>query len=143
MSDEEAKVPSVGKRNKSAGHAWELKIIKRLKEIGYSDVASSRAVSRLRDSQKVDVCNRDESASGRLPYNIQAKTYSKSVAYPKILSEMPVGKEINVIMLRQTERSGPRFLERGTYAILPLEDFYRMMQQIMDGQFPFPPIKAP
>lgn len=132
MSEEEAKRPSVGKRNKSAGHAWELKIVKRLKEIGYLDVASSRAVSRLRDAQKVDVCNKDESVSGRLPYNIQAKTYSKNVPYPKILAEMPVGKETNVIFLRQTERSGTRFIASGTYAILPLDSFYEMMQKIMN-----------
>lgn len=132
MSEEPIKKPSVGKRNKSAGHDWELKIVKKLKEIGFADVATSRAVSRLRDAQKVDVCNKDEDINGRLPYNIQAKTYSKAIAYPKILSEMPKGKEINVIFLKQTERTGTRFIASGTYAILPLESFYMMMKKLID-----------
>lgn len=128
--DEEAKKPNYGKRNRAAGHSWELVVVKKLKTIGYPEVATSRAVSKLRDAQKVDICNKDESVYGRLPYNIQAKTYASSIAYAKLLASMPQGKEINVIFLKQTALDKKRFMETGTYAILPLDDFYKMMEQI-------------
>lgn len=128
---EEEKKPNFGKRNKSAGHRWELDLIKRLKLIGFKHIASSRAVSKLRDAQKVDICNTDESIHGRLPYNIQAKTYAKNIAYPKILSEMPKGDEINVVLLKQTERVGDKFRPTGTYAILPMDHFFRVMEKLV------------
>lgn len=128
--EEEPKKPNYGKRNRAAGHNWELVVVKKLKLIGYPEVATSRAVSKLRDAQKVDICNTDESLYGRLPYNIQAKTYSSSVGYAKLLASMPKGKEINVVFLKQTALDKKRFLETGTYAILSLDDFYKMMEQI-------------
>jgi hypothetical protein len=118
-----------GKRNKAAGHGWELTCVKLLKSIGFLYAATSRLVSRLRDSQKVDITNIDEDAYGRLPYNIQCKNLSKACNYPKLLAELPKGKEINVVFHKQTKKVGTRFMPLGEYACLYLSDFILMMKE--------------
>lgn len=128
--EEESKRPNYGKRNRAAGHSWELAVVKKLKSIGFPHVATSRAVSKLRDAQKVDICNTDESLYGRLKYNIQAKTYASSIGYAKLLASMPIGKEVNVIFLKQTALDKKRFMETGTFAILHLNDFYDLIEAL-------------
>jgi hypothetical protein len=119
-----------GKRNKAAGHTWELTCVKKLKEIGFEQVGTSRLISRLRDSQKVDICNFDEDIQGRLPYNIQCKNLSKACNYPLLLSELPDGNQINVIFHKQTKKVGTRFMPMGEYAITDLSSFISMMRDI-------------
>jgi hypothetical protein len=118
-----------GKRNKAAGHTWELTCVKKLKDIGFERVGTARLISRLRDSQKVDICNFDEDEQGRFPYNIQCKNLSRACNYPQLLSELPEGKEINVIFHKQTKLVGTRFMPMGEYAILALSDFITMMKE--------------
>lgn len=114
-----------GKRNRNAGHAWELEGVKAFQSF-YPGVATSRNVSRVRDAEKVDLAFTDELKMGRFPYNLQYKSYSKSIAYPVLLSEMPQdGPEINVIMHKQTERSGNRFVTRDRFAIMKYDDFFK------------------
>lgn len=122
-----------GKRNKSAGSSWERTIVNKLKEIGFPWVGTTRNNSRSRDAQKIDVMNIDEGKYGRLPYNIQAKTLAKPAPYGKLLEELPQDTGcINVIFHKQTKKSeGGRFMTRGTYAILNLDDFYSMASKIV------------
>jgi len=44
-------------RNRDAGHSFERACVKRFKEIGFEFAASSRAVNRSRDAQKIDIAN--------------------------------------------------------------------------------------
>ena len=119
-----------GKRNRTAGHAFERSSAKLLKAIGFPHVVTSRSESRSRDDKKVDLMNKDEGANGRLPYNIQCKSKTTSLPYPKVLAEMPDDDYINVIFHNQTKRSNQRFMTVGQYAILELKDFLKMMEQI-------------
>lgn len=123
-----------GKRNKAAGSSWERLCAKHLRALGFHDVRTSRECSRLRDAQKVDLCNADEDANGRLPYNVQCKTLSKAAPYPKLLAELEEHngrKHVNVVFHKQTEKTeGGRFMPRGEYAICNLDDFYRMISSI-------------
>ncbi len=65
---------------------------------------------------------------GRFPYNVQAKSYSKSILYPKLLSEIECENgTINVIAHKQTQRSGDRFMTRGKFAIMNIEDFWKLV----------------
>ena len=132
MSDEKPKTN--GKRNKSAGSNYERETVKRLKDIGYTGVGTSRNNSRSRDAQKVDIVNCDESKDGRLPYNIQNKTLSKPAPYAKLLAEMPQdGSEINIIFHKQTKKNAAgRFMKVGEYAILKADDMYNMMQRLLE-----------
>lgn len=122
-------------RNRQAGHNWERLCAKELRDIGYTDLKTSRECSRLRDSQKVDLCNADEDASGRLPYNIQCKSLNSTAPYPKLLKELadnnPSDKQINVVFHRMTKKSeGGKFMNVGEYALLNLSDFYKIVAQL-------------
>ncbi len=120
-----------GKRNRSVGHALERRIAEIFRSIGYPHVVTCRSESRSRDNQKVDLINKDERVNGRLPYNIQCKNSVKAIKYPLALSEMPVVPGVkNVIIHRQTEKVGERFLTRGDYAVLHLEDFLDMVKRL-------------
>jgi hypothetical protein len=123
-----------GKRNKSAGSNYERQVVNRLKDIGYSDVGTSRNNSRARDAAKIDVVNCNEDKNGRLPYNIQVKTLAKPAPYGKLLDEMPKdGPEINVIFHKQTKKAeNGRFYEKGQYAILKLDDFYAIIKRNLE-----------
>ena len=121
-------------RNMAAGHGFERDVAKKLREIGFADVRTSRECSRKRDSQKVDLCNADEDANGRLPYNIQCKNLNTLAKYPKLLKELEQHnsrKQINVVFHKLTKKSeSGRFLPVGEYAILNLDDFYKMQEHI-------------
>lgn len=123
-----------GRNNKNRGSNWERDTVNALKKIGFVNAGTSRLHSRERDNAKVDITNANESINGRLPYNIQCKSVSKHVDYAKILSEMPQdGSEINVIFHKQTKKTdGGTFRKVGTFAILPLEDFYEIMRKQLE-----------
>lgn len=72
------------KRNVSAGHDYERACRDIFRNIGFPHVTTSRAESRNRDNQKIDLINKDEEKNGRLPYNIQCKTLSQTVNYHNI-----------------------------------------------------------
>lgn len=118
-----------GKRNKVAGSNWELESVKKLKAIGYN-VGTSRLISRQRDNEKIDICNFDEDTDGRLPYNIQCKTLSTTAPYPKLLAEIPkVNGVVNMIWHKQTKQVNGRFMPRGEFACLYLEDLVGLLEQ--------------
>ena len=119
-------------RNRAAGHSWERRCAIILRELGYEDVKTSRECSRLRDSQKVDLCNADEDKSGRLPYNIQCKTLNSSAPYHRLLKELEERngrRQVNVVVHKMTKKTtGGRFDGIGEYAIMNLDDFYRILK---------------
>lgn len=120
-------MPTNGKRNRNAGHAWERENAEDFRKF-FPNVATSRSCNRARDAQKVDLAYADEYKLGRFPYNVQSKNYSKSVLYPKLLSEMPQEDGIyNVVLHKQTANVNGRFLAKGKYAILNYEDFFKLV----------------
>ena len=126
-------------RNRNAGNSWERLIAKKLRELGFHDIKCSRECSRLRDSKKVDLCNADEDKNGRFPFNIQAKSYNTHVKYAKLLKELEDHNgrnQVNVVFHKLTEKSvGGKFMPKGEFAILNLDDFYKMVEHIsnMEG----------
>jgi len=116
-----------GKRNRVAGNNLERSLVRDF-SLFYPYVSTSRNVSRARDAEKIDLASIDELKYGRFPYNIQAKNYARPIRYPKILSELPViDGIINVVIHKQTQKIGTRFMPVGTYAILPYDDFMKMV----------------
>lgn len=112
-----------GSRNRSAGHALERDSVKLLREF-FPKAVTSRAESRNRDDQKVDLCH-----TGFL--NVQCKCYSKILKYPEILDEMPIEEgQMNVIFDRQTRKTdNGRFMKRGEYVHMHLEDFLILIRK--------------
>ena len=123
-----------GRRNRNAGHNWERQLARMFQQVGFPHVVTARSESKSRDDQKVDLINRDEAKHGRFPFNVQAKCTTTSLPYPKVLDEMPTDRGvINVILHKQTGKTETgRFVPRGKYAILHMDDFMFLLKQIYD-----------
>jgi hypothetical protein len=120
-----------GSRNRNAGHSWELEVADLFRKAGFPHVVTSRSDNRHRDAEKVDLVNRNEVKTGRLPYNIQCKNCVGKLAYQKLLSELP--KEdgiINVLLHKQTEKANTRFITRDKFAIMYQNDFMTMVNNL-------------
>jgi Restriction endonuclease len=122
-----------GKRNRQAGHKFELVCVSAFKEAGFSDVVSSRSSNRNRDAQKIDLVNRDEIKSGRLPWAVQCKNVKGHLRYAAVLSELPDEEGITKVVLHnQTEKVGDRFVTRDRFAILYMEDFMAIVRRLKE-----------
>lgn len=118
-----------GKRNRNAGHSFELEMADALRKAGFPNVVTSRSENRSRDAQKIDLVNKDEAKNGRLPYNVQCKNSVGKLSYQKLLSELPKNEGIiNVLLHKQTEKATTRFITRDKFAILYLNDFFKMVE---------------
>ena len=106
--------------NRRRGIRWELACIKAIKHL-FPEAVSSRAESRERDAAKVDICFTE-------PFNIQCKLSNQRIQYEEILDSMPDERNINVIFHKLTRKSGKNFLPLGTYAMLSMEDFIKLME---------------
>lgn len=124
-----------GKRNRAAGHKFELECVKILREIGFIDCVSSRSSNRNRDAQKIDLVNKDEIVNGRLPWAVQCKNVKGHLKYASILAEMPKESGITkVIFHNQTEKVKDRFITKDKFAILYLSDFIEIMKHLKNEQ---------
>lgn len=119
-------------RNTNAGHVWERACVNKLIATGhFPHVVTSRLASRLRDNQKIDICNSDEDLYGRLIYNIQTKTIQNQPNYQLVLDELPkIGGITNVFFHKKTRKVNDRFMPVGEYAFLELSDFIKMMADL-------------
>jgi len=114
-------------RNRRAGHNWERECMKILKSL-FPNVVTSRSESRSRDALKIDLINENEYENGILPVEFQCKTTSSGLNYRKYLDELP-GKSLKCILHKYTQKSEKgRFIEKGRYAILPLNDFIKILE---------------
>lgn len=122
-----------GKRNRNAGSGWERELAQLFRSIGYPHVITTRQGSRLRDSQKIDLMNSDESEHGRLPYNVQAKNVKGHLQYAKVIGELPDNPGItNVVLHKQTAKVKNRFICTGKYAILHMDNFIEMVKKLKE-----------
>ncbi len=107
-------------RNRTAGHNYERDVIKKLKEIGYSDAVSSRYASRITDDAGIDIMGTDDIA-------IQCKNTARGIDYCTILEGMNTDKH-KVILHKRTEKKGSRFCKRREVAILDIDLFYELLE---------------
>jgi len=122
-----------GKRNRNSGNTWERELASKFREIGFQDVVTSRSANRMRDALKIDLVNADEIKSGRLPYSVQAKNMVGHIQYGKILAEMPTEEGIiRVILQKQTEKVNNRFVMKDKFAIMYLDDFFKMVKKLKE-----------
>lgn len=96
-------------RNK--GHAYERKIAKEFRDLGYEDCATSRYESKKMDDLKVDLVNTGD-------YHVQCKAVEKGVYPHKILESMPKDK-IRVLFHKKNRQ--------GEVVSMTKEDFYKLI----------------
>ncbi len=124
---------SVGRRNKVAGSNFEREMAQKMREIGFTDVITTRQGSRELDALKIDLMNGSISKEGRLPYSIQCKNVKGHLPYAKVISELPREEGYtNVIFHKMTVKKNNRFVEQDRFAILYLEDFFKLIKKIRE-----------
>lgn len=124
-----------GKRNREAGHAWELEVIRLLKERGlYPHVVSCRSNSKRLDDAGIDLMNLEEATHGMMEDSIQCKTAVGTVSYPGLLARIrATGRKGAVIFHRQTSVStdpkykGGRQVERDRFASTYLDHYMDLL----------------
>lgn len=98
--------------SRTKGHSYERKIVQEFKDLGYDESCTSRAESRNRDNQKVDLCN-----TGNI--NVQCKAVEKGINYHKLLSQMPKEEgRINTVFHKR---------DRKEVVSLSKKDFYKLI----------------
>lgn len=128
----EGKRKTNGKRNKSAGHGWELEIINTLHEKGLyppESVVSCRSNSRRLDNAGIDLMHLDESTHGMMRDSIQAKTATVCPPFPKLLAAIAKAlRPGGVVFWRQTSASATgRQMERGRFAMTNMDRYLQLM----------------
>ena len=115
-------------RNRSAGHNYERKIAKELKEMGYP-VVTSRAESRNADAAGIDIFD----PTGDFPFYIQNKVTTR---YPKIhdliereRDEQWLDKNI-IVFHKKVTKKNKRFVADGEYVSMKKEDFYKLLKHM-------------
>ena len=103
-------------RNRDAGNAYELKVLKKLKHL-FPQIVTSRNESRSLDAKKVDFC-----FTG--PFNFQVKLSMTKPSYD-IIEDMPEG--VNVIIHGQVKKSNKNFVLKEEYVILKLDEFIKLI----------------
>jgi Holliday junction resolvase len=74
------------KRNRARGNAYECKIAKELRELGYPGIVTSRSESKAMDNAKVDLIDTEN----KLPINCQIKATIKYPNYLEIKKACPL-----------------------------------------------------
>jgi len=117
-------------RNRNAGHGWEREMSTLLNDQKvFPEVGTARELSRNYDANKIDIVTRVIEEMPDLGLAIQAKTTTVTSPYPKLLAELKSGMKVlglnllPVVFHKHTKRVGERFMPKGNYAIMYLEDF--------------------
>ena len=104
-------------RNRDAGNGYELKVLKKLKEI-FPQIVTSRNESRSMDARKVDFC-----FTG--PYNFQVKLSINKPSYD-IIKQMPEGT--NVLIHGEVKKSNKNFVLKNEWVILEFDEFIKLIE---------------
>lgn len=115
-----------GAYNRNRGQRAEQKVVKELKELGFTNVVSSRSESKATDDNKVDIIDKDK----KLPFglNIQVKHQIQYPQYFKIRSESTVPNESFVILWDKQEPREKNIITVGRCAIMDIDLFYKLIE---------------
>jgi hypothetical protein len=115
------------RNNRTAGNAYERKIVNELKDIGFSDVVTSRAESRNMDAKKVDVFGES------LPIHIQCKNTKDNFKVADYYEEneefFPEDKPV-VIFHKKTKKAKTKFVTQGEFVYMTKEAFYKLLNYV-------------
>ena len=102
--------------NRRAGHSYERQLAQEFREIGFVDCVTSRAESKTRDDQGVDLMNTG-------PLNVQAKRYKAAPSYHAVLDAMPEEKgQINCIFHKRPHK--------GEVVVMGKADFMELVEML-------------
>jgi hypothetical protein len=128
-TEEELEIPKKKRtRSKSysrnKGHAYETRIARELRDLGFTGVVTSRSESKAMDDNKVDLIDKD----GKLPAMIQLKSTQSIPSYFKIRSESTVNPEDFVIIWSKQEKRDVNIVSVGEAVIMDKQLFYKLIK---------------
>lgn len=112
------------RKSKQKGNAYELEIIHKLREIGYTGCVSSRSQNKLADANKIDIID----TNGQLPVNIQAKFTQNMPSYFDIKDSCSDKSKPFCICWKKAGKNGES--SKGQVAVIPIEYFYELLSKI-------------
>tara|TARA_X000001382_G_scaffold130921_2_gene127870 strand:+ start:1358 stop:1723 length:366 start_codon:yes stop_codon:yes gene_type:complete len=116
-------------RNRNAGHAYERKIRNELKQLGYTDVVTSRSESRNMDNMGVDLFG------DSLPFHVQCKRSKQNLnSFDLIHRENAPNDKPIVIFHDKVVRRGTRFRSLGEFVTMDKQIFYDIISRLSDGK---------
>ena len=116
--------------SKNKGSAYERKIAKELRELGFIGVVTSRSESKSKDDDKIDLIDKD----GYLPIEIQLKSTQVTPSYFKIREESSVDNKKFVIIWAKQEKKETNICTVGECAIISKELLYELIKPYAKGE---------
>ena len=113
---------SIGKRNRRKGNRFELEVVNKLKDSGFSGCRSSRSVNKAADANKIDII--DE--KNELPCNIQTKNTISTPRYFSIRDACTDKTKPFCVVWKKTGTGGHN--SQGTVAIIPFDFFLDLLK---------------
>lgn len=116
-----------GAYSKNKGNAYELKIVKELKELtGNDNISTSRANSKKLDNMKIDIFDEDDV----LPCYFQLKKTQTTPSVKKINDEVGKTNKPLVILwnIQEKKEGNTNITSCGEYAIVPKDFFYDLLE---------------
>ena len=114
-------------RNK--GHRYETKIAQELRNLGFTDVVTSRSESKSMDDKKVDLVDR----SGKLPCYIQLKNTVNTPQYHAIKKECPLKDKPFIVIWNKQVKIEKVFGSAGEVVIMDKDFFYELLSKLING----------
>ena len=116
--------------SRTKGHNYETKIAKELRDLGFTEVVTSRSESKSMDDNKVDLIDK----SNKLPCKIQLKATQSIPSYFKIRSESTVNPEEFVIIGSKQEKREVNIVSVGEAVIMDKSLFYKLIKPYSNSQ---------
>ena len=114
-------------RNK--GHRYETKIAQELRNLGFTDVVTSRSESKNMDDKKVDLVDR----SCKLPCYIQLKNTVNTPQYHAIKKECPLKDKPFIVIWNKQVKKEKVFGSAGEVVIMDKDFFYELLSKLING----------
>lgn len=114
---------AIGKRNKRKGNNFELQVIHKLIDIGYTGCVSSRSVNKLADANKIDIVD----IKNELPVNIQTKNTLNTPNFFEIKDACSDKNKPFIIVWKKTGEKGHN--SPGTIVMMDLDYFLQLIKK--------------
>lgn len=120
-ADESVRRSKQAKRNKTKGNSFELEVIHKLREVGYTQCVSARSQDRIADNNKIDIVD----PSGDLPFNAQCKYTQNTPSYFEIRDACSDKSKPFCLAWKKATKDGSQ--SPGTIMMVPIEYFYYLI----------------
>ena len=122
--EEKAKKQRNLKRNRARGNAYECAIAQELRDLGYTNIKTSRSESKAMDDRKIDLVDLDN----KLEFYPQIKATMNTPDYFGIEKQCPLKDKPFVIFWKKIKATESTFRSEGELVMVPKSFFYELLK---------------